>query len=504
MAEKSKVLVIGATGYIGKFIVEASTKLDHPTFALVREGSSISLEKQKLLQSFESSGVTLLYGDVGHHKSLVKAIKQVDVVISTVGPYSLLEQINIIDAIKEAGNVKRFVPSEFGSDVDRTRAVDPAKFVFGNKSQIRRRIEAEGIPYIYVCNDFFSGCFLPSLVQVEDTKAPPRDRVVILAVFNKEEDIATYLIKAVDDPRTLNKTFYVKPPNNMYSINDLVLLWEKKIRKTLERVYLTEEQSPWEERSAAAAVKARGGGFRDSSGVASKIKERRDLPPAAGDPLRRRVEATEGGGGRGRGGELVLPSTLSMGEDELPPLTRWEEKSKILIIGGTGYIGKYIVEASVKLGHPTSILLRESTVSAKDKLIECFGNSEVAVLHGDLCNHERLLSAIKQVDMAISVVGDLSLLKDQITITAAIKETGNVKKKIGETLERIYIPEEQVLKNVEEGSFLDKKHYSMGHSIFVKEDQTHFEIKPSFGAEASEMHLEVKYTTVDEYLNQFA
>ncbi|KAK9142257.1 hypothetical protein Syun_011657 [Stephania yunnanensis] len=308
MAEKSKVLVIGATGYIGKFIVEASTKLEHPTFALVREGSSVSLDKQKLLQRFESSGVTLIYGDVGDRKSLVKAIKQVDVVISTVGPYSLLEQINIIDAIKEAGNVKRFVASEYGNDVDRTRAVDPAKFVFGNKAQIRRRIEAEGIPYIYICNDFFSGCFLPSLVQVEDTKVPPRDRAVILgdgntkAAFNKEEDIAAYLIKAVDDPRTLNKTLYVKPPNNVYSINELVSLWEKKIGKTLERVYLTEEQ---------------------------------------------------------------------------------------------------------------------------------------------------------------------------------------------------------VLKNIEDGTRAEKKFYSIGHSIFIKRDQTYFEIKPSFGVEASELYPEVKYTSVDEFLNQF-
>ncbi|KAK9168539.1 hypothetical protein Syun_000679 [Stephania yunnanensis] len=120
---------------------------------------------------------------------------------------------------EEASYAKRFVASEYGNDVDRTRAVDPAKFVFGKKAQIRRRIEPEGIPYIYICNDFCSG-----------------------SAFNKEEDIAAYLIKAVDAPRTLNKTIYVKPPNNVDSINDLVSLWEKKIGKTLERVYLTEEQ----------------------------------------------------------------------------------------------------------------------------------------------------------------------------------------------------------------------------------------------------------------------
>ena len=62
------------------------------------------------------------------------------------------------------------------------------------------------------------------------------------AVFNKEDDIATYTIKAVDDPRTLNKILYVKPPANTISFNDLVSLWEKKIEKTLERIYVPEEQ----------------------------------------------------------------------------------------------------------------------------------------------------------------------------------------------------------------------------------------------------------------------
>lgn len=62
------------------------------------------------------------------------------------------------------------------------------------------------------------------------------------AVFNKEDDIATYTIKAVDDPRTLNKILYIKPPANTISFNDLVSLWEKKIGKTLERIYVPEEQ----------------------------------------------------------------------------------------------------------------------------------------------------------------------------------------------------------------------------------------------------------------------
>lgn len=64
----------------------------------------------------------------------------------------------------------------------------------------------------------------------------------ISAIFNKEDDIGTYTIRAVDDPRTLNKILYIRPPENTYSFNDLVALWEKKIGKSLQKTYIPEEQ----------------------------------------------------------------------------------------------------------------------------------------------------------------------------------------------------------------------------------------------------------------------
>lgn len=39
--------------------------------------------------------------------------------------------------------------------------------------------------------------------------------------------------------------------------------------------------------------------------------------------------------------------------------------------------------------------------------------------------------------------------------------------------------------------------------MLVKGDATNFVIDSSFGEEASELYPEVKYTSVDDYLNQF-
>lgn len=62
---------------------------------------------QEVLKETEKCfGLSLLQGDLFDHESLVKAIKQVDVVISTVGLNQLSDQDKLISAIKEAGNVK--------------------------------------------------------------------------------------------------------------------------------------------------------------------------------------------------------------------------------------------------------------------------------------------------------------------------------------------------------------------------------------------------------------
>ncbi|CAI9108260.1 OLC1v1007823C1 [Oldenlandia corymbosa var. corymbosa] len=189
----------------------------------------------------------LIIGGTGYIGNLVKAIKEVDVVISTVGHQQLNDQTKILDAIKEAGSVRKFYPSEFGIDVDRHHAVEPAKSTFGGKSQFRRAIEAAGIPHTYLVSNAFAGYFLPTLVQPGAT-APPRNKVVILgdgnanAVFNEEHDIGTFTIKSVDDPRTLNKIVYIRPSKNAVSFNEIVAIWEKKIGKTLEKEYVPEEQ----------------------------------------------------------------------------------------------------------------------------------------------------------------------------------------------------------------------------------------------------------------------
>ncbi|KAL3697222.1 hypothetical protein R1sor_011298 [Riccia sorocarpa] len=247
---KSKVLIIGATGYLGNYLVKASIKLGHPTFILARSPTPSDPAKAQLLKSFRDSGVTVLEGDLNDHENLVNVLRQVDVVIATLSGSGVRDQVNILKAAKEAGTIKRFLPSEFANDVDKA-TIDFKEVAesgdFEVKKSIRREVEKSGIPYTFVVSGGFAAFFVANLGN-DNLTSPPRDKVTIWGdgtakgIFNNEEDIATFTLKAIDDPRTENKTLHIRPKENRVSQRDIVTLWEKKIGHTLEKTVVSEEE----------------------------------------------------------------------------------------------------------------------------------------------------------------------------------------------------------------------------------------------------------------------
>lgn len=82
-------------------------------------------------------------------------------------------------------SMQRFFPAEFGTDPDKTQISElDAEFgIYSRRVEIRRLVESEGIPYTYICCNYFMSFFLPSLVQ-PGLKAPPRDKVTIFGDGN--------------------------------------------------------------------------------------------------------------------------------------------------------------------------------------------------------------------------------------------------------------------------------------------------------------------------------
>ncbi|CAH2079411.1 unnamed protein product [Thlaspi arvense] len=245
-ALKTRVLVVGGTGSLGRRIVTACLAEGHETYVLQRPEIGVDLEKVQLLHSFKRLGARLVEASFTDHQSLVSAVKQVDVVVSAMSgvhfrSHNILVQLKLVEAIKEAGNIKRFLPSEFEMDPPRMgHAIPPGRETFDQKMEVRNAIEMAGIPHTYIVGACFAAYFVGNLSQM-GTLIPPKKKVNIYGdgnvkvVFADENDIAKYTAKTLNDPRTINKTVYLRPADNILTQMELVKIWEKLTGKELEK-----------------------------------------------------------------------------------------------------------------------------------------------------------------------------------------------------------------------------------------------------------------------------
>ncbi|KAJ0053079.1 hypothetical protein Pint_03559 [Pistacia integerrima] len=218
---KSKVLVVGGTGHMGRRIVTASLAQGHITYVLQRPEIGLAIDKLEMLLSFKKQGARLIEGSFSDYGSLVEAVKKVDV---------------------------RFLPSEFGMDAARMgNAIIPGRAIFDDKMIVRKAIEEAKIPFTYISANCFAGYFVGNLSQLIDSLVPPKQKVFLYGdgntkvVYMDEDDIAAYTIKTIDDPRALNKTVFLRPPENILSQRQLVEIWEKLSGEKLEKVHLSGE-----------------------------------------------------------------------------------------------------------------------------------------------------------------------------------------------------------------------------------------------------------------------
>ncbi|XP_068660399.1 leucoanthocyanidin reductase-like [Aristolochia californica] len=248
MAQCCRTFVVGATGFIGRYMAEASVAAGDTTYILLRSRFTKCPSKAKIIRSLQDKGATVVIGSINDGDFLVKTLRdlKIDMVISAVGGASILDQLVLVDAIKAVGTVKRFLPSEFGHDVDRANPVEPGLGMYNEKRKVRRAAEAAGIPYTYVCCNSIAAWPYYDNTHPADV-LPPLDRFQIYgdgnikAYFVDGTDIGKFTIKAIKDTRALNKCLHFRPDSNYLSMNELASLWEEKIGRILPRVTVTEE-----------------------------------------------------------------------------------------------------------------------------------------------------------------------------------------------------------------------------------------------------------------------
>ncbi|KAJ0038071.1 hypothetical protein Pint_23333 [Pistacia integerrima] len=214
-AKSSRVLIIGATGFIGHFVADASVDSGRPTYVLVRS-SVTSPRKAKIIQQLQNKGAVVLY------VLITLYIFELLLLMSLLVVRKYWTSSILVEAIKAVGTVKRFLPSEFGHDVDRADPVEPGLIMYQEKRKVRRLIEELEV--------------LPPLDQFEIYGDGS-----VKAYFVAGTDIGKFTMKIADDIRTVNKSVHFRPQPNCYNINELACLWEKKIGRTLPRVTVSED-----------------------------------------------------------------------------------------------------------------------------------------------------------------------------------------------------------------------------------------------------------------------
>ncbi|KAK9114762.1 hypothetical protein Syun_021559 [Stephania yunnanensis] len=246
-AVSAPILIIGAAGFIGRFIAEASLASKRPTYLLVRP-SPTETKRNNVVKALEEKGATTIFGSINDRDFMEKMLREhgIEVVVSTVGGAGILDQPILVEAIKAVGTVKRFLPSEFGHDIDRADPVEPGLTFYNEKRKVRRLIEALGIPYTYICCNSIAAWPYYDNHHPSDV-LPPLDQIPIYGDGNKKAyfidgvDIGKFTLKAIEDSRTINKCVHFRPPNNCLSINELGSLWEKKLNRALPRVTISED-----------------------------------------------------------------------------------------------------------------------------------------------------------------------------------------------------------------------------------------------------------------------
>ncbi|KAK6431663.1 hypothetical protein LTR95_012176 [Oleoguttula sp. CCFEE 5521] len=194
MATSNRVVIFGASGNVGQFVVPALHKAGLEITVVTREGS-------KTTKSYGYARTAST--DYSSHSDLVSIIRGHASVISLLSAGVLELQKNIIDAAIEAG-ATLFIPSEFGHDTTNEEVLSLLP-VFGAKAGIIQYLqerEKDGLSWTGIITALFFDWGLPRGAFCIDFKA---GKATILdggdTVFSAAnmDDIAASVVSLVTD-----------------------------------------------------------------------------------------------------------------------------------------------------------------------------------------------------------------------------------------------------------------------------------------------------------------
>ncbi|KAH7516589.1 hypothetical protein FEM48_Zijuj10G0151200 [Ziziphus jujuba var. spinosa] len=209
--KNGSVLVVGATGFIGKYVAEASLLDGRPTFILVRPGLLCS-SKLSTIKALQDKGAIILHGLINDREGMEKILREneIDIVISAVGGESIVDQFPLVEAMKNVGTIK--------------------------KRKVRRAIEESGVPYTYICcNSIASWPYFDNTHPSE--VLPPLDQFKIYGDGSVKENIIPQSVVA-----SFTHDIFIKGCQVNFSIDgpsdvDVGILYPEETFRTLDECF---------------------------------------------------------------------------------------------------------------------------------------------------------------------------------------------------------------------------------------------------------------------------
>ncbi|CAK7233139.1 hypothetical protein SBRCBS47491_008507 [Sporothrix bragantina] len=172
----SKILVIGATGVIGKVLVDAilNAREQFDTIGIFTSEATIK-NKKDLIDSFKSRGAVIRTGDVYNDDDVLNVFEgewpltrhymalwhYYDTVVSAVGRFAIDKQVDLIALAERSPTIQRFIPSEYGTDIA-FDASSASEKPHQKKLKVRAYLESDAVQrlkYSYLVTGPFADLF---------------------------------------------------------------------------------------------------------------------------------------------------------------------------------------------------------------------------------------------------------------------------------------------------------------------------------------------------------
>lgn len=229
-----KILVVGATGFLGMEVCRQLAANHKNVVGLVRKTSAE--EKVKALKQW---GLQFVEGDLKDKSSIKKALQGVDTVISTASStFSRQDgdsiqsvdnegQANLVDEATAAG-VKQFVFVSFSFMPD-------AFPLQSAKERAEKKLKASGMNYSIIKPSFFMEAWLSPAIGFDFPNAKAtiygdgKNKISWIAIT----DVAAFTVATVDNPAAKNKVIEIGGPEVLSPL-EVVSIFEKAGGKKFE------------------------------------------------------------------------------------------------------------------------------------------------------------------------------------------------------------------------------------------------------------------------------